>query len=99
LDKYADTKSIRLRKKLRALLPKYRHILMYVQTKPSQEFLEKESKRLSNRIDKIMELYSLPDNHEDWTLKALNEHKSSFEKKWEVPAVKTQLDTINFILN
>lgn len=71
----------------------------YIETEPKEEFVQAESKRLTNRINMFMENYSLPKSAENWLSKDRAAHKKAFEKEMGIPKIRTQLTTINFLLN
>lgn len=98
LDKYADKKSIALRKRLRAKLPQLRLYIAYLRTEPTEEFCKKEVKRLSHRIDEILKHYTLPENHERFTKTQLTAMRKSFEKGWDIPKLRKQLMAVSYLL-
>jgi hypothetical protein len=72
--------------------------MYYVQSNPKQEFLESEKDRLNNRINMFMQNYE-PLDAERFSKKQCTAHKKKFEKEMDIPKLKQQLLTINFILN
>ena len=72
--------------------------MYYVQSNPSQDFLEKERDRIINRVNMFLENY-VPLNPEKYMKKDISSHKKKFEKEMDIPKLRTQLTTINFILN
>lgn len=71
----------------------------YIETNPSPDFVKKESERLTNRINMFMKNYEPPKNAETMFLKDVKAHKKAFEKEMGIPKIKTQLTTLNFLLN
>lgn len=90
-----DKKSANAIRRLKGKLEYLKLCLLYIESKPSEEFVKKEKERLTNRINAFMELYKVP---ESWgkTLKA--RHKREYEKDMGVFKLRKQLSTIHFIL-
>jgi len=85
-------------KKLKKRITFLKTCMYYMQTEPSMEFLEKEKDRLNNRINMFMETY-VPLDSTKYMKKDLSAHKKGFEKEMGIPKIKSQLVTINFLLN
>lgn len=62
-------------KKDMALLKFLRHILTYLRTKPSKEFVSAEKKRLDTLISQLMGRYILPENKDEIEKKILSTRK------------------------
>jgi len=98
LDKSDDKKDVALRKKLRAKLPQLKQYLLYLETNPTREYLEKESARLSNRLNEIEEKHNPVRNPERFTRSQVSIMKKAFEREWDLPKIRKQLKAINYIL-
>ena len=97
LMQYTDKKSVAQRKRLRAKLPRLKEYLMYLETNPAKDYVQKECDRLQNRIDEIFKLYKpLPES--SFRKSEITAHKKSFEKTWNVTKIRKQLAAINYIL-
>lgn len=96
-DRHYDKKSATLSKRLRAKLSKLKYFKMYLETNPSDDYCKKEIERIENRINKIEQLYELPENPERFTRGQLSLMKKDYEKQWDVPKLKKQLMTLYYI--
>lgn len=74
-----------------------RKVVLHLETGPTKEFIENEVNRLENRLRKIEEHYISPSGR--LSTKQLSEYRKGFEKQWGIDKIKTQLKTLNFILN
>jgi len=72
--------------------------LLYIKTEPNEDYLKKEVDRISNRINLLMTNYT-PLDDERCTKSQISTHKKNYEKEMGVPKIRTQLTTINFLLN
>ena len=96
--KILSKENSRLEKRLKKKLQYLKLCLLYVETHPKKEFLEKEKERLIHRVALIQDQFILPENHERMAKSELTKIKKQFESKMEVPKIKTHLSTINFLL-
>jgi len=72
--------------------------LLYIKTQPNEDYLKKEADRISNRINLLMEKYK-PLTDSRFTKSQVSVHKKSYEKEMGIPKIRTQLTTLNFLLN
>ena len=88
--------NIRRVKKCRTRFSHLKWCKQYIESNPTQAFLEKERDRLSNRINKFLENYIEPvmANKSEAT-----KEKKAFEKDMGIPKIRKQLTAINFLLN
>lgn len=70
---------------------------MYLESKPSEDFVKKEKDKVSNRIDEIFKEYKPLDRDEN-SPKQCRQYLTIFEKNWEVPKLRSQLKVLKFIL-
>lgn len=77
-------------------IEEYTFFKNYVETNPTQEFLLKESDRLSNRINKYLELY-IPLAEDKYSKKQCSDHKKKYEKEMDIPKLRRQLSAVNFL--
>lgn len=68
----------------------------YLHTEPTQEFLDKELDRISNRINGFMKTY-IPLDSERHTKATCTFHKRNYEKEMGIPKLRKQLTAINYI--
>lgn len=72
-----------------------RHCIYYLQTHPTEDFIRKESERLSNRISQFDVHYPLwvgPAGLDD------KQKRSTYEREMGYAKIKQQLKTLNFLL-
>lgn len=95
-EKEADTKeSLNRYKKLNAKLSHLKLCLMYLESEPTVEFITKEKDRLTNRVNKLMDLYVEPVG---WLKTLKLRHKRDYEKEMGIPKLRKQLSTLYFLL-
>lgn len=99
LDKSKDKKDKALAKKKRNKIPQLTQYLHYVQTEPTEDYCKKEIARIENRLDKIKKQYQPPVNEYKFTKPQLSAMKKNYEKTWDVPKLKKQLQAMNYILD
>lgn len=87
--------SKRLYKKLKKRLDYLNVCLMYVESEPSSEYLKKEYDRITNRINLLVDAYVQPSYG---TMSERKKDKRDYEKKMELPKLRSQLMTVNFIM-
>ena len=93
--KIDSKESGKLERKLKKKLQYLKTCLLYLETRPTKTFLEKEKDRLLNRINLIQKQLEIPENV---ARSEATKIRSKFEKQWDVPKLKTHLSTINFLL-
>lgn len=79
-------------------IEEYTLYLRYAETNPSKDYLEKEIARITNRINKFIELYK-PLEADKFDKKVCAAHKKDYEKEMGIPKLRKQLSTICFISN
>lgn len=67
----------------------------YLETQPREEFVRKELHRLADKIEIVKDAFSLP---QDLKVKEATKLRKEFEKTHEVPKMKAQLKTLQYIL-
>lgn len=92
LHRDTDSKVLKRAKKKIQLLNTCR---MYLQSKPDKEFVEKEIKRLENRINLISAEFVEPQKADKKTVTKL---RKSHEAEYGVSHLRTQLRTLRIIL-
>lgn len=75
-----------------------RKYIFYLETNPSEEYLQKEYLKIQNRINDIKKRRPVIENPERFTRSQLTAMKKEFEKYWKLPKMRQQLDVINYIL-
>lgn len=89
-----DTEEKRLRKKI----PFLRKCILYLETEPREEFLKSEIDRICEMINTRIEMFKEPHNADKLSKKDLSKLKKAHEKEWEVPKLRMQLKTLNYLL-
>lgn len=85
-------------KKMRNMIPQLTQFLHYVETEPTEEYCKKEVARIENILDKIEKQYEPPVNKDRFTLPQLSAMKKNYNKLWDVPKLKKQLQAMYYIL-
>jgi len=84
-------------KRLRKKVPLLRKCILYLETEPSEDFCKSEVDRICKAINKRMELFA-PINEEKLTKKDLAKARKDHEKEWDIPKMRMQLKTLNYLL-
>lgn len=84
-------------KKLKKRLPVLLFLQQYLETAPTEEFLRKEVQRLSNRVKEVMKMYVPLDPQHNMNAQ-ISKHKREFEKIWEIPKIKKQIEALKYLL-
>lgn len=87
--------SKRMYKKLKKRLDYLTVCFRYVESEPTSEYLKKEYDRISNRINLLADAYIKPSYG---TMSEQKKDKKDYEKKMDLPKLRTQLMTVNFIM-
>lgn len=72
--------------------------LLYINTSPNEDYLKREVERISNRINLLLKNYK-PLSADRHTNSEVSKHKKDYEKEMNVSKIRTQLTTLNFLLN
>jgi hypothetical protein len=84
-------------KRLRKKIPFFKKCILYLETEPDENFCKNEVDRVCKMINKRMELFK-PINEEKLAKKDLAKAKKDHEKEWDIPKMRMQLKTLNYLL-
>lgn len=97
LEKYGQVKMKPAEKKRHVAQVNFvRLCISYIESKPNPEYLKKEMERLKNRIEKIHSGFR--SNYEQDT-KYYKEAKKNYLKEMNIAQVRSQIKTLNYLLN
>jgi len=87
-------------KKAEKKLLYFKKLVLYLETNPKKEFIEKEIERISNIINSILESYVEPDDEHKkiMTKSSLTKMKKDYEKMHNVPKLRNFLSTLIYII-
>jgi hypothetical protein len=85
-------------KKLRNKIPHLNHLIRYVESEPSPEFIKSEIERIEAKINLRMAGFDT-ESIKDWAKKDFNKVKKEYEKFHEIPKLREQVRTLRYLLN
>jgi hypothetical protein len=79
-----------------------RACILYLETAPNAEFVRNELKRLDATINnrcKVIDEFFSTESYQKMTKPALTKLRKEHEKQNDLPKLRTQLDTLNYLLS